>query len=83
MFGDCSVYLFGSRIDDSAVGGDIDLLVETHQPLENRASMAARYTARLQRALGDQRIDVLLVDPTTCHQPIHERARERGVALWH
>jgi predicted nucleotidyltransferase len=83
LFGDCTVYLFGSRVDDAARGGDIDLLVETPRRLENRAAMAARYAARLQRALGDQRIDVLIVDPATRHQPIHDRAREQGIALWH
>ncbi|WP_019570532.1 MULTISPECIES: nucleotidyltransferase domain-containing protein [unclassified Thioalkalivibrio] len=83
LFGDCTVYLFGSRVDDAARGGDIDLLVETPRPVENRAAMAARYTARLQRALGDQHIDVLIVDPNTRHQPIHDRAREQGVVLWH
>ncbi len=52
LFGDCTVYLFGSRVDDAARGGDIDLLVETPRPVENRAAMAARYTARLQTGTG-------------------------------
>ncbi|ADC72297.1 DNA polymerase beta domain protein region [Thioalkalivibrio sp. K90mix] len=83
LFGDCTVYLFGSRVDDSARGGDIDLLVETPHRVPNRAAMAARFSGRLQMALGDQRIDVLVLDPDTRHQPIHDKAREQGVALWH
>jgi predicted nucleotidyltransferase len=75
------VLLFGSRADDSARGGDIDLLVEVDHPLTNRAAAAARFAAKLQLTLGDQRIDVLLVDPTTSPRPIHDVARQRGVPL--
>lgn len=75
------VCLFGSRVDDDQRGGDIDLLVEVDQPLANRAAAASRLTAQLQRALGDQRIDVVLVDPQTRPQPIHAEARRTGVAL--
>jgi predicted nucleotidyltransferase len=75
------VRLFGSRVDDSARGGDIDLYIEVDQVLPNRAAAASRLIAQLQIALGDQRIDVVLVDPDTAHQPIHETAQRQGVAL--
>ena len=78
---DARVLLFGSRVDDAARGGDIDLLVETERGLANRAAEASRLAAKLQLALGDQRIDVLIIDPTTRLQPIHRAARETGVAL--
>lgn len=78
---DARVSLFGSRTDDSARGGDIDLLVETGSVVENRASAAARLCAILQRRLGEQRIDVVLVDPQTAHQPIHDIARQTGIEL--
>lgn len=45
--------------------------------------MAARFMARLQMALGDQRINVLILDLETRNQPIHDKARTQGVALWH
>ena len=82
MFGpDAHVYLFGSRVDDNQRGGDIDLLVEVGHVMENRASAAARFAAKLQIKMGDRRIDVLVVDPQTTRQPIHAVARETGVAL--
>jgi hypothetical protein len=31
--------------------------------------------------LGDQKIDVIIVDPETLEQPIHEIARQTGVML--
>ncbi|WP_041718283.1 nucleotidyltransferase domain-containing protein [Alkalilimnicola ehrlichii MLHE-1] len=78
---DARVRLFGSRVDDAARGGDIDLLVETDRILANRPAEASRLAAKLQLALGDQRIDVLIIDPATRMQPIHKVARETGVAL--
>lgn len=75
------VALFGSRTDDQARGGDLDLLVEVDRPLENRAATASRLAAQLQIRLGDQRIDILLIDPRTTPQPIHEVARRQGIAL--
>lgn len=79
--GSVKIWLFGSRVDDRQKGGDIDLFLETDQVLENRASAAARFAARLQRKLGDRRIDILLVDPNTPTQPIHDIARAQGILL--
>lgn len=82
MFGaNARVYLFGSRVDDTQRGGDIDLLVEVDHVIENRPSAAARFAAKLQRRLGDRRIDVLIVDPQSERQPIHTIARNTGIAL--
>lgn len=76
-----AVRLFGSRADDAARGGDIDLMVSTSEPVERPALLAATLTARLQLALGEQRIDVLVEAPNLQRQPIHEVARRDGVLL--
>lgn len=75
------VWLFGSRSDDTCRGGDIDLLVEAGQRVEQPVWTAAQLTARLQRRLGDRRIDVLVTDPTTPPEPIHLVARGEGLLL--
>lgn len=75
------VLLFGSRVDDRLRGGDIDLLVEVDRPVSNRAAAAARLAAELQIALGDRRIDIVLVDPNSTPQPLHATARRTGVTL--
>ena len=36
---------------------------------------------RLQRTLGERKIDVLLVDPTTVLEPVHRVAQAEGVKL--
>jgi predicted nucleotidyltransferase len=75
------VWLFGSRTDDQARGGDIDLFVQTEERLPNRVASACRVVAELQQQLGDQRIDVVLADAATPPQPIHQIARETGIML--
>lgn len=58
------VKLFGSRVDDSRRGGDIDLYVETDLPAQE-ANRAKLWTiADIQLAIGDQKID-LVVSPLT------------------
>lgn len=82
MFGDAvRVWLFGSRADDRKRGGDIDLYVETDEKLESPGQAASRFSAELQMLLGEQKIDVLVVDPATPRQKIHEIAVSTGVRL--
>lgn len=78
---DCPVLLFGSRLDDQARGGDVDLFVESPRLLERRVWLAARLAARAERLLDGRSVDVLLVDPATQLQPVHHVARQTGVPL--
>jgi predicted nucleotidyltransferase len=75
------VHLFGSRTDDSAKGGDIDLLVEIDHSVDSPVLLGARIGARLQAALGERRIDVVLAAPNVAEQTIHRVARATGVEL--
>lgn len=78
---DVSVRLFGSRLRDDVRGGDIDLLLEIPVSVDRPVGLATRLTARLQRLLGDRRIDVLIVDPRTPLDPVHRVALTEGVRL--
>ena len=77
------VWLFGSRVDDSRRGGDIDLLIETDQVDINTITRAEiAFLTRLQMKLGDQKIDVLLDYPSRKnHPPIFSIARKIGILL--
>ena len=41
--------LFGSRLDDAARGGDVDLLLELDAPIAHPAPLIARLAARASR----------------------------------
>jgi predicted nucleotidyltransferase len=75
------VTLFGSRVDDTKRGGDIDLMVTTNQPVENPARMISKVWTSLQIALGEQKIDLLLDAPNLEHQAIHQVAMREGIRL--
>ena len=78
---DATVRLFGSRTNDDAKGGDIDLLVESDRAIDQPALVGACIGARLQLALGDQRIDVVIAAPNVPDQAIHRIARASGITL--
>lgn len=78
---DAVVRLFGSRVDDTQRGGDIDLLIEPGQPLEHRVQAECKLAARLFIRLGGRKVDVLIKDPTMPLQPIHQLAIAQGIVL--
>ncbi len=74
------VWLFGSRVDDTKRGGDIDILVsaETHEP--DTFTRKLRLLGQLERALGERKIDVVVAAPND-PRPIVRIARSTGVRL--
>jgi len=75
------VRVFGSRLDDAARGGDIDLLLELPEPVDNPALMAARLSAQVSRAMRGRKVDVLLSAPNLMRLPIHDIALKEGQLL--
>ena len=80
---DAQVRLFGSRVDDSKRGGDIDLLVTTNER-DVQALMRAEIAllTKLQNQLGEQKIDLLLDYPSRqVRPPILGIAMQTGILL--
>lgn len=75
------VRVFGSRLDDAAHGGDLDLMLELNEPIDNPALMAAQMSARVSRAMHGRKVDVLLSAPNLMRLPIHEMAFNEGKLL--
>ncbi len=79
VFGhDTRVLLFGSRVDDSKKGGDIDLFIEP-AITEDLFGCKIRLLAQLMASLGEQKIDIVLAsDPARL---IEQEARKTGIEL--
>lgn len=80
LFGtNVKIFLFGSRVNDSQKGGDIDLYIETekHALLQDKIS----FLSLLKWNLGDQKIDVVVNAPNKNDQNIFHIARQTGVEL--
>ncbi len=75
------MYLFGSRTDDRRTGGDIDLLIETSEPVDNPALTIAELSARLIRLLQGRKVDIVLSAPNLAQQSIHRQAKTTGIPL--
>ena len=75
------VTLFGSRVDDQAKGGDVDLMLEVPNIVDEPALLSARVASRVSRAMNGRKVDVILKAPNLKSQPIHEIATRDGVIL--
>jgi len=78
---DARVSVFGSRVNDSSKGGDIDLFFETEKKLDNRAKLICKLSGALTLALGDRKIDIILKDANTPSAPIFDIAKRTGVQI--
>lgn len=74
-----SIYLFGSRVNDSKKGGDIDLYLETDTKEELFEKKIAMLT-NLKKAIGEQKID-LVINNFSTEKFIFKVAKEEGILL--
>ena len=78
---DSNVYIFGSKIDDSKKGGDIDIFIETNQSVDNFKAKI-KFLVELERKIGERKIDVIIKNRNSNENlPIYEIAKQQGVLL--
>jgi predicted nucleotidyltransferase len=78
IFGEGQIYLFGSRVDDSKRGGDIDLYLNP----TNRTDLfqkKIKFLARVKREIGDQKIDIVFNEDS--NRLIEKEALKDGIQL--
>jgi len=77
-----TVLLFGSRTDDNAKGGDIDLYVEPENHTTAQA-LKARSEALwdMQCKLGEQKIDIVMALQEGDPLAIYDEAKRTGIPL--
>ena len=75
------VWLFGSRVDDSAKGGDVDLMVSVPYDVESVAETTGKVIVPVVRLFEGRKTDIVLDAPNLKSMPIHEIARTQGIEL--
>lgn len=77
------LWLFGSRVDDTKRGGDIDLYIETPEKDSSIAyNKRMAFAVDLQLKLGLQKIDIALnIVPLQQKNIIYGIAKETGIRL--
>ena len=78
VFQSGQIYLFGSRVDDSLRGGDIDLYIQTDN-IDNLLEKKIEFLVSLKRKIGEQKIDVVI--SRDIDRPIEQEALNKGVRL--
>ena len=78
FFTDGRVYLFGSRVDDSKKGGDIDLYLVVSN-FDNLFEKKIKFLSRIKRELGEQKIDIVFNKDST--RLIEKEAIKWGIQL--
>jgi predicted nucleotidyltransferase len=73
-----SVYLFGSRANDSKKGGDIDLYIIPHDK-ENVAEKKIDFLVKLKQRIGEQKVDIVISEDD--NRAIDIIAKEEGVII--
>lgn len=81
---DSTITLFGSRVDDSSKGGDIDLLIENNMQESEQLKLKLMSISDIQLKLGDRKIDLI----THCNSDFNDRrdvyldAKKTGIIIW-
>ena len=70
-----------ARTDDRLRGAEIDLLLQMPQRPANATLLAAQPGARIERAIGLRKIDILVADPHTPDSPLLGAARRQAMDL--
>jgi predicted nucleotidyltransferase len=68
-------------VNDEARGGDVDLMIELDEPVDEPALLAAQVSTRVSRSLFGRKVDVLIQAPNLQRLPIHTLAVAEGLLL--
>ncbi|MCH8538857.1 MAG: nucleotidyltransferase domain-containing protein [Alkalimonas sp.] len=82
-FGESSeIRLFGSRLDDNARGGDIDVYIEPElTAVDEIIDAKLNALVELHQQLGEQKIDLVINRKSGLVLPIYQVAKQQGVLL--
>lgn len=78
----CALYLYGSRAKDELKGGDIDLLFRVPSLLlKDVNGLRIEFSLVMQKYLGEQKIDLLIINRKPPKDPFHHIAVDQSILL--
>ncbi|MBI2603598.1 MAG: nucleotidyltransferase domain-containing protein [Deltaproteobacteria bacterium] len=78
----CSLYLYGSRTDESLGGGDIDLHFEVpHHKLFHAKDQYLDFLVEMKENIGDQKIDLLISSPEIDDDDFLNQIRQKQILI--
>lgn len=78
-FGDVNIYLFGSRVDDSKKGGDIDIAIDANLSRVEFRKKKAKFISNLLKNDFELKIDV--VNYNTKDTLLHDAIRSNALRI--
>ena len=75
---DAKLYLFGSRVDDSKRGGDIDLLVVSKKMTKRDLRLLR---VEFFKEFGEQKLDII-IDNGEFEKPFNKLIFKKAILLW-
>ena len=79
FFDSSDVWIFGSRVDINAKGGDIDIYIETTKEKDILKSKIS-FLSEIEKKFGQQKID-LLINNHTKEEVIFDIAKTKGTKI--
>jgi len=73
------IYLFGSRVDDTKRGGDIDLYLIPSSFFEDAMERKIKFLVKLDNYIGEQKVDVVIAKDKS--RLIEQEALKYGIQL--
>ena len=73
------IYLFGSRVDDTKRGGDIDLYLVPAKKYDDARKKKRQFLIKIDEYIGEQKIDVVLAKDSS--RLIEQVALRDGIEL--
>ncbi|MDC7221295.1 MAG: nucleotidyltransferase domain-containing protein [Spirochaetales bacterium] len=73
------IYLFGSRVDDSRKGGDIDLFVKAGKLISLKDKL--KVLTLLEMRGIERKVDLIIENPQNVNSPVVKEAMSKGILL--
>lgn len=78
-FEEGDIFLFGSRVDDTKRGGDIDLYLVPNIKFDDERKRKINFLIKLDNYIGEQKIDIIMAKDK--NRLIEQEALKYGIIL--